>query len=81
MTTTASTTTQITEMSNKLAFTSDREAFLAITEVTQDNFCRFCLKLMYAIKEETISTFKADHIIQMFTEHCKENNIDTLIPY
>jgi hypothetical protein len=77
MTTTAAITAKSTEMSNKEAFTSAKAAQLALKEVTQENCLRWALKLMYAMKENTISNLKSGHLIEDYEYHCRKNNIST----
>jgi hypothetical protein len=75
------TTITTTEMSNREAFTSKREISLALMEVTQDNFARYCLKLMYTLGSNVINCDEAGYFIEEFERYCKEENIDTTIIY
>jgi hypothetical protein len=66
-------------MTTTFNITSVREAFLQMTDVTQDNVFSFASALMRAVRTETLTTRDMDWIIYEFERHCKSENISTKI--
>ena len=67
----------ITEMNNTLPFTSNREIFLALIEVTQENVFRFALKLAKSLTSGVITVEQFDGHVELLERHCKDEGIDT----
>lgn len=70
---------KISEMENTNSFSSKREITLSLMEVTQDNFCRYALKLLKTLKEGKVSSEAFDYYVNEFERYCKEEKISTIV--
>jgi hypothetical protein len=68
-----------TEMNNKKAFTSYREALLATTELNNENCIRYCLKLMLARKEGIINSTQMEVCMYIYSREKKEQKFDDTV--
>jgi len=71
--------TTTTEMTNTKAFTSKREVILSLMEVTQDNFCRYALKLINSYNSNVITLDELGAHTDLFRKYCKAEGIDDTI--
>ena len=70
-----------TQMTNTSAFTSRREAILSLMEVTQNNFCRYALKLVNTLNADIINLKDFEALTFDFDNYCQWQKIDTTITF